>query len=107
MTNMNFTITTNFKTLNEAVENLPFARVYQSPMQRENFFNISVSSDKGGDYQALKKLVEMAKAEGFKQDNYFENSGLFGDYSYTAVMYVDGGKTVDCSYDQNRVYIKD
>ena len=104
---MNFNVNYNFKTLNEAVATLPYARVYQSPVQRENFFNIEVSDKNGGDYQALKQLIKLAEKEGYKYDRYYEMSGIFGDYNYTAVMYVDDGKTVDCSYDQTRVYVRD
>lgn len=104
---MNFNVSYNFKTLNEAVEQLPYARVYQSPMQREHQFNIEVSDKNGGDYNCLKQLIKLAEKEGFKYDHYYEMSGIFGDYNYTAIMYVDDGKKVSCSYDQTRVYIRD
>lgn len=104
---MNFTVSYNFKNLNEAIEQLPYARVYQSPVQRKNYFNIEVTDKHGGNYDCLKKLIELAKNNGFKYDSYYEMGGLFGDYNYTAIMYVEDGKTVRCSYDQNSVYIKD
>lgn len=107
MTIMNFNVNYNFETLNEAVEQLPYARVYQSPVDHENVFNIDVTDKNGGDYNSLKQLVALAEKDGYKYDKYFEHMGLFGDYHYTAVMYVEDGKTVSCSYDQTRVYVSD
>ena len=95
----------SFDNLNEALERLNYARVYQSPMNHSNEFNIEVSSDKGGNYDAMKKLVELAEKEGYIYDTYYEMGDCWGDYTYTAKMYVETGKKVRCYYKQNGVYI--
>ena len=99
---MNFNI--SFKSLNDTIEKLSYARVYQSPMQNENEFNIEVKHENGGSYEMLKNLIELAKKEGYKYKKYYEMSDPWGSYHYTAMMYVDEGQ-VRCYYNQKGVYI--
>lgn len=95
----------SFDNLNEAIDKLNYARVYQSPMNRSNEFNIEVSSNKGGNYDMLKNLIALAEKEGYVYDKYYEMGDCWGDYTYTAQMYVEDDKEVRCYYKQNGVYI--
>lgn len=94
-----------FDSLNEALKALPYARTFQSPFDKDNEFKIEVVNKNGGNYSALKELIELAKKDGFKEKNYYEMDDIFGDYTYTAEMYSD--KNVRCSYDQDSVYTID
>ena len=92
-----------FNNLNEALRCLPYARVYQNPFDKENEFHIEVSDDKGGDYSALKELVELAKKNGFKMIDYYEDDDFLGIYYYIAKMKSD--KKIECSFDQDEIYV--
>lgn len=91
-----------FDNLNDALRCLPYARAYQSPFDKENEFNLEVSDDKGGNYSALKELIELAKKDGFKMIDYNEGDDFLGIYYYTAKMKSD--KKIECGYDQDKVY---
>lgn len=91
-----------FNNLNDALKGLSYARVYQSPLDKSNFFNIEVEYSDGGNYAMLENLIELAKKEGFKYDKYYGMNHFDGDYTYTAIMYSEDGD-VECNYYQNSV----
>ena len=91
-----------FKDLNEALKVLPYARVYQSPFDKENEFSLEVKCANGGSYEAFKKLKDLAINEGYLYDNYFEHMDINGDYCFEAKFYVETGK-VRTAYRQNSV----
>ena len=78
-----------FDNLNDALHNLSYARVYQSPIHKDNQFSIEVIHDKGGNYNALKELIKMAEDEGFIYDRYYEMMSINGVYEYTAEFHAD------------------
>lgn len=96
----------NFSTLNDAVKTLSYVRVYQSPVDKENVFNIEVKAENGGSYEMLKNLIKLAEDEGYKYDKYWEMNDCWGGYHYTAKMYIDEGE-VRCYYSQDGVYVVD
>ena len=94
-----------FDSLNEALRCLPYARVYQSDFDKKNEFHIEVTDDKGGNYPALKELIELAKKNDFKMIDYYEDCDFLGIYYYIAKMKSD--KKIECSFDQDSVYTID
>lgn len=95
-----------FNNLNEALETLPYARCYQSPFDKENEFNIQVKHEKGGNYSALKELIELAEKAGFKKVNYYELNGINGIYTYTAEFIEPNGREVQCNYSQDGLSVR-
>ena len=93
----------SFRSLNEAMEKLPYARVYQSPIQNDNEFCIEVRHENGGDYDALKNLIKLAEKEGYIYDKYYEMHDIWGDYHYTAHLHVDEGR-IQCDFGSVHIY---